>query len=119
MTLAKGKTKTTQKTSIKRGRPKKLPESKKEVYEQETKLIFPRELKNKVNNINILPIDKNSIVVVHVDTTNITQKDTEKLVNRFANYLSDVTKKTGVYFIVSPFRGTKQVEFEVIKKKGK
>ena len=75
-----------------------------------------KELMKKVKEINILNVDENSVVVVHLDITTISNRDIDSYVAKIMKLIKPVFKKRGADIIVVPFRGEPKSKFEIIKK---
>jgi hypothetical protein len=76
-----------------------------------------KELLKKIKEVNILNVDENSVVVIHVDVTALSSHDIDLYATKIMKQINPVFKKRGADIIVVPFRGEPKSKFEIIKKK--
>ena len=73
---------------------------------------------NKVIDVNILNIDENSIVVFHVDITNISVDFVDQYMKKLIKNVAPFFKKRDSDLIVMPYKnGKKMIDIDIIKKK--
>lgn len=108
--LTEGKTKTNRKP----GRPKKKPTSPPSAGKSKNEL--PTEIVKKIRNIDVIPIDKDSILVVHIDVTNLMPERVDSYMETVINRVDSFFKKYEMPYMVVADRGRETVKFESIKK---
>ena len=72
----------------------------------------------RIKEINILNVDENSIVVMHVDIAGFPGIDADKYLEKMSRKIEPIFKKKKIDFMMIPFRDEKYITFEVIKKDG-
>ena len=73
-------------------------------------------LQSKIEKVNILTIDENSILVVYVDVSHMQPSEVDQFCKKIQKPIQSVTKKRNADFLLIPQRNGKTITFEVIQK---
>lgn len=77
---------------------------------------IPNELIKKMRSIDVIPIDKDAILAVHIDITNMLPRDVDSYIEKMRVLLDTFFKKYDMPYMIIVERGRETVKFESISK---